>query len=169
MTGAEKGAWVYAREADSWEHRPAIPTHVVDPTGAGDAFVGTLVAELALDKPLGSALDSAIRSGAQAVSTKGARLPLPSREMGDHHLGKHDVRVVVIGGDLPVRLSRRHGGLDRLSGSRRSAGGRGGGSVDGGGCRSRRGVFLLRTGGSQAGRVQINPAQQLSVKRHHNR
>jgi len=47
--------------------------------------------------------------------------------MGDHHLGKHDVRVVVIGGDLPVRLSRRRGGLGRLSGSRRSAGGRGGG------------------------------------------
>ena len=47
--------------------------------------------------------------------------------MGDHHLGKHDVRVVVIGGDLPVRFSRRHGGLGRLSGSRRSAGGRGGG------------------------------------------
>ena len=82
VTGAEKGAWVYTREADSWEHRPAIPTHVVDPTGAGDAFVGTLVAELALDKPLGSALDSAIRSGAQAVSTKGARLPLPSGERG---------------------------------------------------------------------------------------
>ena len=82
VTGAEKGAWVYTREADSWEHRPAIPTHVVDPTGAGDAFVGTLVAELALDKPLGSALDRAIRSGAQAVSTKGARLPLPSRERG---------------------------------------------------------------------------------------
>ena len=47
--------------------------------------------------------------------------------MGDHHLGKHDVRVVVIGGDLPVRLSRRRGGLGRLSGSRRSAGGRDGG------------------------------------------
>lgn len=47
--------------------------------------------------------------------------------MGDHHLGKHDVRVVVIGGDFPVRLTRRHGGLGRLSGSRRSAGGRGGG------------------------------------------
>ena len=28
-----------------------------------------------------------------------------SQVMGDHHLGKHDVRVVVIGGDLPVRLS----------------------------------------------------------------
>ena len=73
--------------------------------------------------------------------------------MGDHHLGKHDVRVVVIGGDLPVHLSRHHRGLGRLSGSRRS-----GESVDGGGCRSRRGVFLLRTGGSQVGRVQINPA-----------
>ena len=46
---------------------------------------------------------------------------------GDHHLGKHDVRVVVIGGNLPVLLSRRPGGLGRLSGSRRSAGGRGGG------------------------------------------
>ena len=42
--------------------------------------------------------------------------------MGDHHLGKHDVRVVVIGGDLPVLLSRRPGGLGRLSGSRHSAG-----------------------------------------------
>ena len=50
-----------------------------------------------------------------------------SQVMGDHHLGKHDVRVVVIGGDLPVRLSRRRGDLGRLSGSRRSAGGRGGG------------------------------------------
>ena len=44
---------------------------------------------------------------------------------------------------------------------------RSGGSVDGGGCRSRRGVFLLRTGGSQVVRVQINPAQQLGVQGHH--
>lgn len=84
VTGAEKGVWVYTQETDSWEHRPAIPAHVVDPTGAGDAFVGTLVAELAINRPLGSALDSAIKSGAQAVSTQGARLALPLR---DHGLG----------------------------------------------------------------------------------
>ena len=72
------------------------------------------------------------------------------------HRAHHD-----LGGDTLLgqeHLTRRHRGLGRLSGSHRGAGGRGGGSVDGGGCRSRRGVFLLRTGGSQAGRVQINPA-----------
>ena len=44
---------------------------------------------------------------------------------------------------------------------------RSGGSVDGGGCRSRRGVFLLRLGRSQVSRIQINAAQQLGVQGHH--
>ncbi|OSQ09080.1 hypothetical protein B1A59_02830 [Corynebacterium diphtheriae] len=35
---------------------------------------------------------------------------------------------------------------------------RSGGSADGGGCRSRRGVFLFRLGRSQVSRIQINAA-----------
>lgn len=77
VTGAEKGAWVYTREADSWEHRPAIPTHVVDPTGAGDAFVGTLVAELALDKPRAPLLivQSEAEPRRSAPKAQGSRSP----------------------------------------------------------------------------------------------
>lgn len=52
---------------------PAVPVEqVVDTTGAGDAFVAGLLAGLAHDYPIETALKIALKTGAQAVTAKGA-------------------------------------------------------------------------------------------------
>lgn len=61
-------------------HSPAPSTSVVDTTGAGDAFVGALAADLVGGQPLRRAVDFAVRAGAVAVAKKGARASLPNRE-----------------------------------------------------------------------------------------
>jgi ribokinase len=69
---------VYACEPNSSlvRHCPAYPAHLVDSTGAGDAFAaGYLVARLA-GQALGAALAAGAALGAQAVGSLGAR---PSR------------------------------------------------------------------------------------------
>ncbi|WP_420111244.1 ribokinase [Pseudactinotalea sp.] len=54
---------------------------VVDSTGAGDAFVGTLGASLARDGDLRQAMRDANEAGARAVTHVGARAALPSAEL----------------------------------------------------------------------------------------
>jgi ribokinase len=58
------------------EHDAAIPApaaHVVDTTGAGDAFVGTLATRLALGDDLGAAASKAVYAATTAVTWPGAR------------------------------------------------------------------------------------------------
>lgn len=56
---------------------PAAPASaVVDATGAGDAFVGTLAGRLAAGDPQEEALDAALRAAAACVAREGA-LPTP--------------------------------------------------------------------------------------------
>lgn len=63
---------------------PASPVDVVDTTGAGDAFVGTLAAELSHGRPLGAAGRTASAAAAVACTVPGAfhstmvATPLPS-------------------------------------------------------------------------------------------
>lgn len=63
---------------------PASPVDVVDTTGAGDAFVGTLAAELSHGRPLGEAGRTASAAAAVACTVPGAfhstiiATPLPS-------------------------------------------------------------------------------------------
>lgn len=52
---------------------------VVDTTGAGDAFVGTLAARLATGGDLASAVSDACAAGAEAVTVSGARQPPAAR------------------------------------------------------------------------------------------
>jgi ribokinase len=52
---------------------PGEPAPVVDTTGAGDVFVGTLAARLALGDPLEKAAICANEAGARAVTWQGAR------------------------------------------------------------------------------------------------
>lgn len=56
-------------------HRPAPSVEVVDTTGAGDAFVGALAAELAHGRSLQEAVESGIAAGAEAVQWLGAQPP----------------------------------------------------------------------------------------------
>jgi sugar/nucleoside kinase (ribokinase family) len=59
-------------QGDAW--LPAEPAPVVvDTTGAGDAFVGTLAGRLALDDSLADATRVAIRAASESVTWRGAR------------------------------------------------------------------------------------------------
>jgi len=53
------------------------PVDVVDTTGAGDAFAGTLAARLALGAPRARALQDAVDAGARATTYRGAQASLP--------------------------------------------------------------------------------------------
>lgn len=61
-------------------HQPAYPVHVVDTTGAGDAFNGALAAALAEGQALLDAVAFAAASGALATRRVGARSALASRD-----------------------------------------------------------------------------------------
>lgn len=59
--------------------RPAVPTAVVDSTGAGDSFAGTFVASLVAGDPLVLCTDRATRAAATTLSVLGSRgRPLPT-------------------------------------------------------------------------------------------
>lgn len=59
---------------------PAPVVTAVDTTGAGDAFTGALVAELALGRSLREAAASAARVGAYSVRRPGAQMSYPRRD-----------------------------------------------------------------------------------------
>ena len=59
---------------------PAMPVHVVDATGAGDALNGILAAELARSAPLREAARWAIAGAALSTRLAGAQAGLPTRE-----------------------------------------------------------------------------------------
>jgi len=65
-------------QADGLRSLPATPAGVVDSTGAGDAFCGTLAACLAAGMPTASALARAQRAAAHTVAQPGAFAALPS-------------------------------------------------------------------------------------------
>ena len=98
VTTAERGVLALARRATSvvvtlgalgavWASgrrsahvpAPSIPS-VLDTTGAGDAFVGALAAELALGSDLAAATRSGVAAGTFAVAQLGAQLSYPSRQ-----------------------------------------------------------------------------------------
>lgn len=62
------------------ERIPAVPADVVDTTGAGDAFCACLTVALAAGHDLRRAAELAVRAGARAVATPGARATLPRLE-----------------------------------------------------------------------------------------
>jgi len=59
-------------------HVPAPRADVVDTTGAGDAFVGALAAELAAGASLAGAVAAGVRAGTAAVEAKGAQSSFPT-------------------------------------------------------------------------------------------
>lgn len=58
---------------------PAVPAHVVDPVGAGDAFVAGYLAEFLSGRPVAERLRTAVAAGAFAVSVRGDCEGLPRR------------------------------------------------------------------------------------------
>ena len=70
--GGDGAAWA---SATGDGHVAAPRVDVVDTTGAGDAFVGALAAELADGSTLADAVDAGVRSGAAAVQWRGAQPP----------------------------------------------------------------------------------------------
>jgi fructoselysine 6-kinase len=70
VTKGQRGAALYS--ADGVYHQAAVPSPVVDTLGAGDAFIGRLLAGLLRAEPLPSTLESAARVAAEAVQSRGA-------------------------------------------------------------------------------------------------
>jgi ribokinase len=74
--------------ADGDGSAPGLPAQVVDTTGAGDAFAGTLAAALAA----GAGLDQAVRrgtaAGALSVERAGAAVSMPTRAEIDARLAR---------------------------------------------------------------------------------
>ncbi|WP_436789649.1 PfkB family carbohydrate kinase [Yinghuangia sp. YIM S10712] len=69
------GNGVQLATADTLASLSAVPVEVVDTTGAGDAFVGTVAARLAKGETLETAAHTATRAAAEAVTWNGARPP----------------------------------------------------------------------------------------------
>jgi ribokinase len=77
VTLGERGALVLDR--DTTEHIPPVPVQAVDPTGAGDAFIGSLGVALACGLPLRAAVRRANAVAALSVSRLGAQASFPTR------------------------------------------------------------------------------------------
>jgi ribokinase len=70
-------------------HQDPLPAHVVDTTGAGDAFCGAFAATLAEGAPIEAALRAAVAGGALATRAVGARASLADRAALDEALTTH--------------------------------------------------------------------------------
>ncbi len=68
---------------DGHYHVPAMPTQVVDTTGAGDCFVGTLAALIDQGRTVEQALPIANAAAALCTTTRGAAPTMPTRDAVD--------------------------------------------------------------------------------------
>jgi ribokinase len=75
VTGGAGGAWL--GEDGRVRHVPAVPSPVVDTTGAGDAFTGALAVALALGRDLPAAAARGAAVAAYAVGRPGAQASFP--------------------------------------------------------------------------------------------
>jgi len=82
-----RGAMIITEEQDAII--PAFPVEVVDTTGAGDAFSGTLSVAIANGLPLEEAVWRANAAGALTVTRLGTMLVMPTRQEVDAFLAQH--------------------------------------------------------------------------------
>lgn len=75
VTRGARGAMIITR--DGYHNMPSFPVNVIDSTGAGDAFNGTLATYLARGMPLEPAVRHAVAAGALACTKLGAIHALP--------------------------------------------------------------------------------------------
>jgi ribokinase len=88
VTLGDRGALLL--EGEQALHIPAVPVSAADPTGAGDAFIGSLAVFWAGGLPLADAARRAAAVAALSVTRPGAQAAFPSREKADAflaHLG----------------------------------------------------------------------------------
>ena len=85
VTLGERGC--LALSGDDWAELPALPVPVRDTTGAGDTFVGVLVAALSRGEPFAAALRWAVAGSALACTREGAQPAMPGREEIQANLG----------------------------------------------------------------------------------
>lgn len=67
------GEGALVADGSTVDHLPALPVDVVDTTGAGDSFVGTIAAHLAAGDGLAAAAEAATAVAARAVGRRGAQ------------------------------------------------------------------------------------------------
>jgi ribokinase len=87
LTLGERGALVL--NGDSVEHVPAIAVEAVDPTGAGDAFIGSLAVYIAEGLTLRDAVLRANAVAALSVTKIGTQVSFPQRADADAFLLQH--------------------------------------------------------------------------------
>jgi ribokinase len=78
VTLGDRGALLLGKGGTT-EHFPAHPVTPVDPTGAGDAFIGSLAVFLAEGMSLPEAVQKANRVAALSVTRKGTQTAFPTR------------------------------------------------------------------------------------------
>jgi ribokinase len=84
LTLGERGALLVTQ--DSVENLPAIKVEAVDPTGAGDAFIGSLAVYLGEGLPLRDAVQRANGVAALSVTRIGTQVSFPKRAEADEFL-----------------------------------------------------------------------------------
>ena len=87
LTLGERGALVVS--ADTVQHMPAVRVQAVDPTGAGDAFVGSLAVYLGQGLSLEAAVGRANAVAALSVTRIGTQVSFPQRAEADAFLAQH--------------------------------------------------------------------------------
>jgi 2-dehydro-3-deoxygluconokinase len=87
VTCGADGVQLVAEDLETWI--PAVPAErLVDQTGAGDAFVGTLTARLVLGDPLELAARQAAAAASLAVGGRGGTGLVPTLEQTRRHLAR---------------------------------------------------------------------------------
>lgn len=73
VTRGDAGVLWRQNSGSDWQERPTKRAEVIDPTGCGDAFCGTLVGGIAQGLPMEQALDKAQSSAAACLGQTGAQ------------------------------------------------------------------------------------------------
>jgi ribokinase len=89
LTLGERGALLV--DLHTLEHLPPVSVHAVDPTGAGDAFVGSLAVFLAEGASVRDAIWRANAVAALSVTKTGTQISFPRRAEADAFLAQHGV------------------------------------------------------------------------------
>jgi ribokinase len=87
LTLGERGALLV--DGDTVAHVPAVPVNAVDPTGAGDAFIGSLAVFLGEGMPMRDAILRANAVAALSVTKIGTQVSFPMRAEADAFLKGH--------------------------------------------------------------------------------
>jgi ribokinase len=90
LTLGERGVMLV--DSQGAEHIPPVPVEAVDPTGAGDAFIGALATFLGEGQSLREAVRQANAVAALSVTRIGTQTSFPTRAEVDVFLLRHSVR-----------------------------------------------------------------------------